>query len=349
MRILIIGGTSFMGPYVLRRLHAQGHTLLVYHRHPATIDLPPEITHLYDPQQTLADRPQFHTFADEFRRFAPDVVLDTILMTEQAARTTVEVLRGIAGRLVVLSSADVYRAYGRIRGNEPGPPEPLPIAEDAPLRERLYPYRSSTPAADDQPRSWAEDYDKIVVERTVQSEPSLPATVLRLPAVYGPHDGQHRLFPYLKRMLDGRPAIVLAEEMASWSWSRGYVENMAEAITLAVTDERAAGRTYNVAEVEAYTEARWIERIAEAVGWTGQIVQVPNEQLPDALKSGIDTAQSLAMDSRRIREELGYNEPVALDEALRRTVAWERDNLPTGDSAQLDYAAEDVVLAAHAH
>jgi nucleoside-diphosphate-sugar epimerase len=346
MRILVIGGTSFMGPYVLRRLHALGHELLVLHRSPARVDLPADIRHLYDPDFSMGARPQLARFADEFRQFAPDVALDTIAMTEQAARTTMDVLRGVAGRIVTLSSADVYRAYGRIRGSEPGPPDPEPLREDSPLREQLYPYRQPEPSDPSDPRSWTNDYDKITVERAVQSDPALPGTVLRLPAVYGPHDGQHRLFPYLKRMDDGRPAIVLAQEMAGWRWTRGYVENVAEAIALAVTDDRAAGRTYNVGEIEAYREADWIARIAAAAGWSGSVVQVPADQLPESLQPGINTEQALTLDTSRIRQELGYVEPVTPDEALRRTVEWERANPPeTIDPQQFDYAAEDAVLA----
>ena len=41
------------------------------------------------------------------------------------------------------------------------------------------------------------------------SDPELPGTVLRLPAVYGPEDRQHRTFEYLKRMDDGRRAILV--------------------------------------------------------------------------------------------------------------------------------------------
>ena len=78
--------------------------------------------------------------------------------------------------------------------------------------------------------------------------PDLLGTVLRLPAVYGPGDYQHRLFAYVKRMDDWRPAVLLGEGMASWRWTHGYVEDMASAIALAVTDERAAERVYNVGE-----------------------------------------------------------------------------------------------------
>ncbi len=76
--------------------------------------------------------------------------------------------------------------------------------EDAPLRDRRYPYRGEVPRATDDPERWLDDYDKILVEQAVMGELSLPGTVLRLPMVYGPGDLQHRLFPYVKRMADRR-------------------------------------------------------------------------------------------------------------------------------------------------
>jgi len=51
----------------------------------------------------------------------------------------------------------------------------------------------------------------------------------------------------------------------------------------------------------------------------------------------------LAYDTTAIRSELGYEEPVAYEDGLRRTVAWERDAMPAANRAALDvdYAAED--------
>src|SRR5207249_1224013 len=114
--------------------------------------------------------------------------------------------------------------------------------------EKLYPYRKNPPRKSDDADQWMDDYEKILAERTVKGNPLLPGTVLRLPMVYGPRDDQHRLFPYLKRMDDKRPAILLDEDVAQWRWTRGYVENVAAAIALAVVDERAIGRIYNVGE-----------------------------------------------------------------------------------------------------
>jgi nucleoside-diphosphate-sugar epimerase len=268
-------------------------------------------------------------------------------MREQDAREVVALFKGLARRVVAISSQDVYRAYGRLIGTEPGAPDPPPLTEDAPLREKRYPYRSEPPRSPDDPNRWMDEYDKIPAERVFLGEADLPGTILRLPMVYGPRDGQHRFYDWLKRMDDQRPAILMDAQMASWRWARGYVENVAAAIALAVTDERAAGRVYNVGEPDAPTWAEWARKTAEVAGWEGSLMTVPSEQLPAHLVEKLDTRQHLLTDTSRIRQELGYREVVPLDEALRRTIAWERANPPeTVDVKSFDYAAEDAALAA---
>jgi hypothetical protein len=59
-----------------------------------------------------------------------------------------------------------------------------------------------------------------------------------------------------------------------------------------------------------------------------------------------NTRQHWVASSQRIREELGYQEPVAPEEALRRTIEWERTHPPPIDPAQFDYAAEDAAVSA---
>jgi nucleoside-diphosphate-sugar epimerase len=340
MRVLVIGGTRFIGPCVVTRLCELGCQVTLFHRGQTHADLPAGVGHILGDRQKLADH------AGAFQRFAPQVVLDMIPIVEQDARAVMHIFKGMAARVVAISSQDVYAAYGRLIGIEPGPIDPLPLHEDAALRTRLYPYRGEHPRAPDDPRRWLDDYDKILVERAVLGDPDLPGTILRLPMVYGPQDPQHRLFEYLKRMDDGRPAILLEAGLASWRWTRGYVENVAAAIALAVTDERAAGRVYNVGQVVALSTTAWIREIGGAAGWSGEVVVLPGERLPEHLRPDIDTAHHLSTDSTRIREELGYAEHVPLYEGLRRTVAWDRSHpLEKVDPKQFDYGAEDAVLA----
>ena len=340
MRVLIIGGTNFMGPLVVQALNAQGHNVTVFHRSRTTATLLPDRV-----QEILGDRRPLAGAADILRKVEPEVVLDMIPGVEQDGRDVMSVFKGVARRVVSISSQDVYRAFGRVNHKESGPVEPPPITEDSPLRENLYPYRGETMRDEDDPQKWQDDYDKILVERAVMSDLELPGTILRLPMVYGPGDYQHRMFAFLKRMDDLRPAILMDEVEAEWRWTHGYVENVAAAITLAVTDERAAGRIYNVGEPFTFTMAEWVEKIGEAAGWLGRIVRVPQGRLPEPLRWGINAEQHIAVDSSRIRRELGYMERVDIDEATRRTVAWERAHPPAKvDEKNFDYAMEDEFL-----
>jgi nucleoside-diphosphate-sugar epimerase len=68
---------------------------------------------------------------------------------------------------------------------------------------------------------------------------------------------------------------------------------------------------------------------AGAANWLGEVIALPADQLPPALRREVfDFRQQYEVDSSRIRRELGYSEIVPFDEALRRTIAWERANHP---------------------
>jgi nucleoside-diphosphate-sugar epimerase len=286
----------------------------------------------------LGDRVSLRMHAPALVARAPDVVLDTRAMTEDDARDLVDTFEGT--RLVVLSSADVYRAHGRIWRHEPGPPEPVPFAEDAPLRERLFPYREEpdvgAPAG----------YDKILVERIVLRQTG--ATVLRLPAVYGEHDYQHRIDQVLAPMRDGRVLIPVDEAQASWRWTRGHVDDVALAIALAIEHRDTASRAFNVGEPEALTERAWIEAVGRAAGWSGSVVPVPRDRLPKAMAdeaARFDFRQDWILDTHRIRTELGFREEATRDARLDATVAWCDRHPPPKDALQKrDYAAEDEAL-----
>jgi len=333
MNVLVIGGTSgFIGTHVVRQLAAAGHEVTVFHRGQTQTALPPGV------RTILGDRQRLHEFADEFKRVAPRVVLDMYLRFEPEAVALMQTFRGVAERVVAVSSHDVYRTYGLLWRNEASAPNSTPIDEDAPLRTVLYPYRRIASGPDD-PKYL---YDKIPVERAVMSDPQLPGTVLRLPATYGPGDTKHRLFEYLKRMDDGRRFILLEEHEARWRWTHGYVENVGDAVALAVTDARAANRIYNVGEQDAPTRAEWVQSVGRVAGWDGEVIGVPDELLPEHLKSPTSYEHDMAVDTGRMRAELGYSERVSRDQALAKTVAWERANPPADiDPAQFDYAAED--------
>ncbi len=341
MKLLIIGGNGFIGTPLANQLLRQGHRVAVLHRGANKSALPPEV------EPIRGDRNRLHEMGDPIRRFAPDVVIDMILSSGKQAEALLQTMAGITRRIVALSSMDVYRACGVLHQLEPGPLEPLPLTEDSPLRSRLQAYPAEALRQLGEIFSWLDDeYDKIPVERALMSDPQMSATILRLPMVYGPGDPLHRLFPLIKRMDDGRQKILFAEDMAAWRGPRGCVENVAAAIALAVANERAAGRIYNVAEEPAFSEMEWARKVAAEAGWRGEFVVLPRERTPQHLLLPGNTAQHWVASSQRIREELGYQEPVALPEAIRRTIAWERASPPTQvRPEQFDYAAEDAAAA----
>jgi nucleoside-diphosphate-sugar epimerase len=115
--------------------------------------------------------------------------------------------------------------------------------------------------------------------------------------------------------------VLMTREQAAWRWTRGYVEDVAAAIVLAVVDDRATGRIYNVGDESALTEREWVGEIGKAIGWTGEVFQA-SEDLPEHHRQPFDFRYELMTDTKRIREELGYKELVGRKEGLRRTVEW---------------------------
>lgn len=333
MKILLLGGTRFIGPHAVNKLASSGYEIAIFNRgqSPCTSSLPKDIVSI------TGDRARLGEYRDAFRSFAPDVVIDLFPYTEADARSLMDTFTGIAGRVVAISSCDVYRAFGRVNRIEAGPVEEGPITEESPLCETRYPFRGA--------RSDRSEYDKVLVEQVVMGHKQLPATILRLPMVYGPGDYQHRVYPYLQQMRDGRQVILLEEGLAKWRWSRGYVEDIAYAISLAALHDRAVGQIYHVGEEDCLSMAEWIGRIGAEIGWNGRVVTAPAAELPSDLVADIEIRQHIQLDTGKIRRELGYTEQFSAEEAMRRTVQWESENPPEQAAQMMDYEKEDKLLA----
>ena len=104
MRVLVIGGTGFIGSHITRELIRRDHHVTVFHR--GRTDVPPGA------REVVGDRRQLTESADNLRALAPDVVVDVVLSSGRQARELMNVFRGHARRVVALSSMDVYRACG---------------------------------------------------------------------------------------------------------------------------------------------------------------------------------------------------------------------------------------------
>lgn len=333
MRVLLIGGSGFIGRRVVARLQQRGHDVIIFHRGETG-----RLSDNLDVPHIFGNRLEIDQYVHAIDKARPDVAIDFLPWCDTDTERVVNALLGRVQRVVHLSSGDVYQAWGNFLKNTYG--EPVPLAEDAPLRSELYPYAGTRPGM--------EHYDKILAERVVLNayyKDGYPGSIVRLPMIYGPGDAQHRLWEYIKRMLDKRPAILLGACQAVWLSHRGYVDDVAFAIVLVAERETSPGQIYNVGSPSTLTLASWVRAIGEVMGWNGEIVTVPDGQLPAHLQTGYTYQQHFLMDTSKIRRELGYSELTDPKEALAQTIEWEQQHPPAAyDSSRFNYAAEDAAL-----
>src|SRR5262245_41230925 len=105
MRVLVLGGTGFLGRPITQRLVAAGADVSVFHRGTThDVELGRAVRVLHGDRNTLGQ------YIEAFRDLRPEVVVDLIAFTHHQAEALMNVFRGVARRVVVLSSGDVYRA-----------------------------------------------------------------------------------------------------------------------------------------------------------------------------------------------------------------------------------------------
>ena len=278
----------------------------------------PQVGHLHCERADLAS----HRAALD--AFAPEAAIDCRALTRRDAELALEALPDVK-RWVVISSVDVYRAFGAL--NNEAETDPVPLDEGSPVRPERYPYRGKMPGMD--------DYDKLDVEDVY-----LPrgATVLRLPMVYGEHDYQRREEFLLRRLRAGRRRIPFGG--GTWLTCRAYVRDVGRAVRLALR-KPVAGQVMNICEDRSYSMRMWSRMILEAAESDADLVRVPDELLPEDLKFTGNMSQHIAASAERARSLLGWTTSDPF-ETLRTTVRWHLANPPP--DAEDDFSADDRAL-----
>jgi nucleoside-diphosphate-sugar epimerase len=315
MRVIVLGGTWFVGRAITDELTAAGHAVLVAHRgisDPADL---PDVQHLH------AERQGWPGHKAAFAAFEPDAAIDVSAGDGAGAQAALTALPpGL--RLVALSSIDVYRAYEALHRGTVS--DPVPLTEESPLRAIR--------------RIDGPQWENLEIEEAYLAA---GATILRLGAVYGEHDYQRRFEPVLRRIRAGRRRMPTGA--GSFLFSRVYAGDVARAALAALASHRGAGDCVNIVETTTAPMLLFYEQVIAAAGATVDLVRVPDDALPADLREAGAISQHLLASPAKARELLGWT-ATPDQQVLRRSVAWHLAHPPA--DMDLDFAADDTALGA---
>lgn len=314
MRVIILGGTWFVGRAITQALCADGHAVLVVHRgFTEPTDLP-SVRHLH------AERQYWPSHQSELADFAPDAAVDVSAGNGDGARAALSALPpGI--RLVALSSCDVYRAYESVRAGTST--DAVPLTEQSPLR---------TTRNLDGPQ-----WENLEIEEAYLAA---HATILRLGAVYGEHDYQRRLEPVLRRIRAGRSRLPIGS--GGFLFSRIHANDVARAVLATLATPASARECLNIAETQTAPIRLFYQQIIKAARADLQLCLVPDRALPPDLKETGALSQHLLLSPAKARRVLGWHDTAGLHE-LQKTVRWHLDHPPVAPDN--DFTADDAAIA----
>lgn len=290
MRVLIVGGTRFLGHELAWRLLAGGARLTLFNRGTLPDGFGDRVERLHG-DRTTADFPRLLAG----RSF--DAAVDFAAFDGSDGRRAAEVLGGRVGHYVAISSGQVYL----VRQGRPSPARESDY--DGPLLpEPKDPYEKG---------QWDYGMGKRALEDqlgTAWERSRFPATRLRLPMVNGPRDHFRRIERYLWRMLDGGPLLVPGGEARV---RHVYSVSVARAIVCLLGRRDTFGQAYNLAQDETPTLRELLLMLAEVLGAPPRLVEVPEDRLQAA---GLDPRELSPFSSRwmsfldpsRAKAELGF-------------------------------------------
>ena len=214
---------------------------------------------------------------------------------------------------------------------------PVPLAEDAPT--------VTDPSEDEK------GYRIVRTEAAVfAAHPT--AAHFRYPYVYGPYQLTPREWCVVRRIVDGRDRIVVADDGLTLH-HHGFTENLAHAVLLAVDQpEAGAGKVFNVGDEEVLSVRQVVELIAAALGHELEIVSMPYAlALPARPLMTQPLPTHRVLDLTRVKTDLGYRDLVPAREAVARTARWLAEHQPERGGTEemvltdpFDYDAEDRLI-----
>jgi nucleoside-diphosphate-sugar epimerase len=319
-RVLVIGGTAFIGRALVARLLERGDEVAIMHRGA----LPPGT----GVREILCDRNDIAAVGQVLRDASFDCVFDNVYDWQRGttARQVLAAAEAVSGRCRRYVFTSSVAAYGQ--GLEHDELDAL--------------------APPDDPREYARN--KAETERALfalNDPEGMGVTTLRPSFVYGPHNPFEREAFFWDRIVRGRPVILPGEGDTPMQWV--MARDVARAALAASDSEAARGHAYNLGSYPPLTQAEFVRALARAAGSSVTLVKVPRERIleaggglmaPPLYFGAYLDIPPITMRTDRVRAELGVA-LTPLDDGLRETFAWyERQTRPDPD-----FAWEDRLLA----
>jgi 2'-hydroxyisoflavone reductase len=248
MRILMIGGTRFVGRHIVEAACAAGHDVTVFHRGQTGPDLFPDLEHL------IGDR---NSDLSALASGRWDATVDTCAYVPRQVHALADVLGDRAGRYLLVSSVSAYASPGQ-RG----------YREDAALAELADP---SAEEVNDQTYGGL----KVLCERAAVDRFGPRTLIVRPTYVVGPDDYTWRFPWWVTRIARG--GDVLAPGPADAPSQVIDVRDMAGWI-VGLLDHGESGPFHCVGPSVSFTWREQLETIERAVGPEGTSLVWVDEQ-----------------------------------------------------------------------
>ena len=333
--ILVTGGAGFIGSNFVRLLLDETDwnvvvlDRLTYAGHLANLEDLGEHSRLVFRRGDIADRETVRALYREFRprmvaNFAAETHVDRSIddpgiFVHSNVVGTFELLEAARRHLAERPDPDFRflhvstdEVYGTL-GPDGRFSETTPYAPNSP-------YAASKAASDHLVRAWAETY-------------SVPTLTTNCTNNYGPYQYPEKLIPLmLLNALEGRSLPIYGQGTNVRDWL--YVEDHCRGL-LRVLEAGVPGESYNFGGEAEKTNLEVVATLCSLI----EAVR-PASENPAMASLGVGSYEALrelvedrpghdlryAMDTTKVRSELGWSPTVDFEEGLRRTVGWYLDN-----------------------
>ena len=320
MNALITGGAGFIGSHLAEQLLDQGHGVIVL-----------------DNLSTGSIENIRHLKGREGFSYTIDSITNESLLAELIDRSDVVFHLAAAVGVKLNVEQPVYTIETNVHGTEvvlkhankkkklvviASTSEVYGKSADVPFREN-----ADLVLGPSAKHRWAYACSKLIDEFLALAywkEKKLPVVIVRLFNTVGPRQtGQYGMVlpTFVRQALAGHPITVFGDGTQSRSFT--YVGDVVGALIRLAGDKRAIGEVFNIGNMGEVTIADLAAKVKAMAGSCSPIHYIPYDQ---AYEAGFEDMPRRVPDITKIREFVGYEPKMQLDEIIRTVIEHMRAN-----------------------